>query len=572
MAVENGDRVELISAGGILSMIAGVCLAAAGAALALATAYELELWQPDMPYLATLGSLLPADTGMPVFIGAVVVAVVGVVAVVAGAVLVNRSSYAMALEEQGFTDGISGLRHGGTSTTPPSAFATTTQGGVSSGATRPASELRGPATIRAGSATVIEAPRPVGSVSRAALKTGAASGQRQESQTAEVTTRTSRAQVESLDDKRLERVNAGFCTRRVPRGDMRTLVTGDVRPRAGDIVLARVEKVRQHRRLELPSGRKVRLEPGDEIVLACGNRYAADQFEGFVPERLGTCQLIAAGGLAAAEAGRARTMKAATEIALLGLVADTSGVPLNLMSYALPAPQVEGKRPPVLVVFGNSMSSGKTTTLRFLTRGLTAAGFKVGYAKLTGTGAGNDYFGVLDSGAWAVVDFTDAGLASTYRTPVSVLEGTSLNLIGHLINRGCDRILVEIADGLLQTETAGLVKSPVFRTLIDRALFSGVDPMSAVAGVRALSEQGFEVAGVSGLLTASPLPLREAKEACDVPVWTKEELADPKTASTIVVYRTPSREAHSGGVLERETVERGEQRTGESRESVKDVA
>lgn len=572
MAVENGDRVELISAGGILSMIAGVCLAAAGAVLALATAYKLELWRPDMPYLATLGSLLPADTGMPVFIGAVAVAVVGIVAVVVGAVLVNRSSYAMALEEQGFADGIAGLRHGGTSTTPTSAFATTTQGGVSSGAARAASEFRGPATMRAGSATVIEAPRPVGAASGAAREAGAASGQPRESQTAEVTTRTSRAQVESLEEKRLERANAGFCTRRVPRGDMRTLVTGDVRPRAGDVVLARVEKVRQHRRLELSSGRKMRLEPGDEIVLACGNRYAADQFEGFVPERLGTCQLIAAGGLAATEAGRARTMKTATEIALLGLVADASGVPLNLMSYALPAPQVEGKRPPVLAVFGNSMSSGKTTTLRFLTRGLTSAGFKVGYAKLTGTGAGNDYFGVLDSGAWAVVDFTDAGLASTYRTPVNVLEVTSLNLIGQLMNRGCDRILVEIADGLLQTETAGLVESTVFRTLVDRALFSGVDPMSAVAGVRVLSEQGFEVAGVSGLLTASPLPLREARATCSVPVWTKEELADPQIASEIVVYRTASHGNQSRGAQERETVGPGEQRTGESRESVKDVA
>jgi hypothetical protein len=64
----------------------------------------------------------------------------------------------------------------------------------------------------------------------------------------------------------------------------------------------------------------------------------------------------------------------------------------------------------------------------FLTRGLTSAGFKVGYAKLTGTGAGNDYFGVLDSGA-GQLSISRCRLASTYRTPVNVLEVTSLNLI-----------------------------------------------------------------------------------------------------------------------------------------------
>jgi hypothetical protein len=534
--------------------------------LAVATAYKLELWRPDMPYLATLSSVLPAGTGMPVLIGAVALAVAGAVAVVVGAVFVNRSSYVMALEEQGFGNGFTRQRNGTTSTTSPESFATAAQGGVVTGMSRPASEIRDPVTMRSGSAVVIEAPRSANIVSEAGREVSAASRRPPASQEAAVTTRTSRTQVESLEEKRLERANAGFCTRRVPRGDMRTLVTGDVRPRAGDVVLARVEKVRQHRRLELPSGRKARLEPGDEIVLACGNRYAADQFEGFVPERLGNCQLIAAGGLAAVEAGRARSVKTATEIALLGLVGDASGVPLNLMSYALPAPQVEGKRPPVLVVFGNSMSSGKTTTLRFLTRGLTAAGFKVGYAKLTGTGAGNDYFGVLDSGAWAVVDFTDVGLASTYRTSVSVLEVTSLNLIGHLVNRGCDRILVEIADGLLQTETAGLVRSPVFRALVDRALFSAVDPMSAVAGVRTLSERGFDVAGVSGLLTASPLPLREATEACTVPVWTKEELADPQVASKVVVYRTSSQGDHSEEPYKPEIID-----PAESRQSAKDV-
>ncbi len=333
---------------------------------------------------------------------------------------------------------------------------------------------------------------------------------------------------------------AGFATRRVPKTDMHTLLSGAMRPRTGDVVLARVDRIRQQERIELPTGRKAALEKGDELVLACGNRYATDQYEGLVPRRLGRANLIAAGGVAAVETERARRMKPATEITLLGLVGDESGLPLNLMSYALPIPNDTTVRPPVTAVFGTSMNSGKTTTAQFLTRGLTLAGYRVGYAKLTGTGAGHDYWGMYDSGASAVVDFTDAGFASTYKIPIAAIESLSVNLIAYLAANGCDRIVVEIADGLLQEETAAVIDSEVFHRLIDRVLFASGDAMAAIAGVSLLQEHGFVVAGVAGLVTASPLPCREATCACGVPVWRKADLTNPQTAAAIAVYSSPS--------------------------------
>jgi hypothetical protein len=359
--------------------------------------------------------------------------------------------------------------------------------------------------------------------------------------------RRDRREVCFLDPVRIADAKEGFATRRVPKDVMRTLISGSVRPRAGDLVLARVERPRQHKRLELPSGRKVKLEPGWEIVLACGNRYATDQFEGFVPDGLGRANLIAAGGIAGVEAERARGIRRATEITLLGLIGDADSNPLNLRSFALPAPEVKQPRPPVVAVFGASMNSGKTTAARFLCVGLRAAGFKVGYAKITGTGAGGDYWSLVDAGA-LVVDFTDAGLASTYNTPIPVLLETAIRLVGHLTAQGCERIVVEIADGLLQRETSALMHSRVIHSLVDRVLYAVGDPIAAMMGVQMLEESGFDVAGATGLVTASPLPAREAKRALHVPVWSREDLSDPVGAASIArPARGKNAEAPAGG-------------------------
>lgn len=69
-------------------------------------------------------------------------------------------------------------------------------------------------------------------------------------------------------------------------------------PHAGDLVLARVVKIGQHPRIELPDGRRSHLYIGDEVIVCYGARYAPDQFESHVPKEMGPCDLVAAGGLA----------------------------------------------------------------------------------------------------------------------------------------------------------------------------------------------------------------------------------------------------------------------------------
>ena len=65
-----------------------------------------------------------------------------------------------------------------------------------------------------------------------------------------------------------------------------------VRPRAGDVVLARVTEIGKHTRLEGPASRRQLLFPGQEILVAYGDRYAPDQFLAHVPDSLAPTNLV----------------------------------------------------------------------------------------------------------------------------------------------------------------------------------------------------------------------------------------------------------------------------------------
>ena len=333
----------------------------------------------------------------------------------------------------------------------------------------------------------------------------------------------------AFDRARLIKAKPSFATRRFQPGVATTLLTGtptagDPRPRAGDLVLAQVTRIGQHTRIELPNGRRALLYPGDEIVVAFGNRYAVDQFEAVVPDDLGPCHLVAAGGIAALCLTKHRKMKCPTEIMPIGLVADADGRPFNLADFGLAKRQPPSRRPPVTAVIGTSMNAGKTTTAAALIKGMTLCGRRVGAAKITGTGAGGDVWAMTDAGAHRVLDFTDAGYPTTNKLSAATIQDILATLVGTLCDAKVDAIVIEIADGLFLDETADLVTSERFRATVDDVVLAAGDAMGAHAGVRWLAERGLEVALVSGVVTASALSAREAEGALDVALYDREAL------------------------------------------------
>ena len=339
-----------------------------------------------------------------------------------------------------------------------------------------------------------------------------------------------------IETERLMKAKAAYTTRRVPVSEASHLISGSVIPAPGDMVLARVDRLGQHKRIELGNGRRAPLFPGDEIVLCYGHRYAPDQFEGEVPDSLEPCHMVAAGGIAACAVSKHASKKAATRITPLGLLGDARGLPINLADHALEPAYPVSTLPMTIAAVGTSMNAGKTTTAAYLIRGLVNSGLKVGAAKLTGTGSGCDTWLMGDAGADLVLDFTDAGYASTHRVPLKELEDIVTTLTAHLQRAGVDAIVLEVADGLFQKETAALLCSPVFRQAINGIIFAAGDAMGAATGVNWLCDHDLPVVAVSGKLTAAPLVVREAQGATGLPVMGLEQLSDPGVADTLTEY------------------------------------
>ncbi len=117
-------------------------------------------------------------------------------------------------------------------------------------------------------------------------------------------------------------------------------------PRPGHILAARVDAIGHHNWLELASGRKAAIYPGDEILLAFGERYAPDQYESRVPEVLGTSvDLVAAGGVAGEVLSRHGDMRPPTRLEPIGVLADREGSPVRPAALQR-ARAVRARRPP----------------------------------------------------------------------------------------------------------------------------------------------------------------------------------------------------------------------------------
>jgi len=345
-----------------------------------------------------------------------------------------------------------------------------------------------------------------------------------------------------ISRERLLNAKIAYTPRNVNLEPATTLLTGDdVIPSAGDLVLARVEKIGQHSKLELAHGRRACLFVGDEIVVCYGNRYAPDQFEAEVPGDLGQCSLVASGGIASRARSCHTNMKAPTSIIPIGLLANARGKRINLIDAALPKLIGLNNRPYTIAVLGTSMNAGKSTTAASLIRGLSSAGRVVGAAKITGTGSGRDTWLMTDAGSKLTLDFTHAGFPSTYLANPTVIDMILETLTAHLTKAETDVIVMEVADGLFQGETAALLDSPVFAKTVDSVIFAASDSMGATAGVKWLHRKRLPVIAVSGLLTASPLAIIEAAKATGLPVLNKKELSSSSIVDMLnISFRMPS--------------------------------
>jgi len=322
----------------------------------------------------------------------------------------------------------------------------------------------------------------------------------------------------------LKNYKRAFTTRNINSDVMATLVTGKIKPNAGDLVLCEVTRLRQHCRTELINGRRSRMFVNDKIIVCFGNRYAPDQFEACVPDDLSPCHLVAGGGIAAKMSSKNPKVKPATEIKPIGLIADVNGEVINLIDYTSLNLENNKNNVPIYLVAGSSMNAGKTTTVANIIKGLRFDGYRVGAAKVTGTGSGGDLWHFLDAGVSAVVDFTDAGYVSTYKVDLNKIVMAFQNMVLHLKNQGVDVIVIEVADGILQPETESLLSTKIIQNLTTSVVFSAGDSSSSLYGVQWLENKGYDVIAISGIVSSIPLAKQEVETKLHIPVLKKTEL------------------------------------------------
>jgi hypothetical protein len=229
------------------------------------------------------------------------------------------------------------------------------------------------------------------------------------------------------------------------------------------------------------------------------------------------------GGLCGLVESKHDTVANPSKLRILGALGDADGCPLRLRDFSLP-PVMALAQPQVVVVCGTSMDAGKTYTAKSIIKGLRQTGECVAGIKLTGTAAGRDTWGMFDAGASPALDFIDGGLPSTYLATLEQLLHLYHLLVGHAASLGASRVVIEIADGLFQQETAALLQCPSFTETVKHWVFAAGDPMAADGGVRVLRSWGIEPVAISGLISLSPLAMREAATVTQVRCVTAEEL------------------------------------------------
>ena len=195
-------------------------------------------------------------------------------------------------------------------------------------------------------------------------------------------------------------------------------------------------------RIEDRTGHMIQVEPGDWVIGALGQRAATLEGVG------GWADITADGH-----------MHALTSAALIGYYTSYSTLfpePMELVyrghlcrdgkkvcmrDFAMRS-DTHAFNVPTLLLFGSSMSAGKTTTGRRVCKELDRAGMYIIGAKLTGAGRYRDILSYLKNGAREIYDFVDGGLPSTV-VPEQDFREAIRPLLNHINERKPDLLVVE---------------------------------------------------------------------------------------------------------------------------------
>ncbi len=290
----------------------------------------------------------------------------------------------------------------------------------------------------------------------------------------------------------------------------RTLAVIDqcAEPRAGDVVVVRaLTDSATYNRLELPTGRQAKINPGDILVGVLGRRSALKGFVGDVPSQVFTgdrLHLLNMGGVIGHCTGHHSSLGDAISVEVIGLACDEDGLILNISDRALKPRAKLGFTAPLVLIAGTCMNSGKTFAATEIIQRATRAGLKVAAAKLSGVACLRDTLDMSDHGAIATASFLDCGLPST--VGIGDLAPVAKAIITKLNESAPELIVIELGDGILGGYSVDSVfEDEEIREATAALVFCASDYVGAWGGIQLFKQRGIVVDVIAGSVTDSQM-------------------------------------------------------------------
>jgi hypothetical protein len=296
-----------------------------------------------------------------------------------------------------------------------------------------------------------------------------------------------------------------------------------VESKVGQVVVVRaLEEKRVYDQIEVVGGRLAHVGKGDVIVGALGRRDALRGFQGIVPAQVragDTLHLLNLGGVVGQAVSENRDFGHPLRCEVLGM-AVRNGRGLNVADAALPlAETIDAEScPPLLVVSGTCMNSGKTVACCEIIAKLTARGYACAGVKMTGVAAQRDLLNMMDHGALASLSFLDCGLPSTAGVAdVAPVAKGLLRAIREQVPE-LDAVVVEMGDGVIGAYgVRSVLEDAQFRSLIRAHVLCANDLVAAWGGVRYLADLGLGVDVMAGPATDNDVGIRYVQGDLGIP-------------------------------------------------------
>jgi hypothetical protein len=282
-----------------------------------------------------------------------------------------------------------------------------------------------------------------------------------------------------------------------------------------DYVVGVVTDTSGHGTIELPSGRDMEVAEGDAVVGAFGTRQATLEMTGSWRD-IGDDHVMHAltrAGLFGRVQSRSTLVQQPVELRYHGHV--HRGGEKMTMTRAVSAIEEQPFTTPTVLFVGTSMSAGKTTAARIVTRRLKRMGLDVLGAKVSGAGRYRDVLSIQDAGADWGLDFMNVGLPSTV-VPRDEYRSALRQLLSRMAQRPADVAVVEIGASPLEPYNGSIAVEELQDALAMTVLCAS-DPYG-VLGV----EEAFAMLSpdlVTGIATNTAAGIALLEQLTDLPAF-----------------------------------------------------